>query len=192
MARKDMGWYGILALAPIPGYGMGSRYEIPYHQREVWDLSGISQRYGISVGLFCGMGYLWDIPVADKILLNSSHHSSHYFQYLQLISSIILSATGISHKYPILQSDPTDIPYRWDIPLDPGPIPIERYGMRGLLIPYHTLIPYPPTGISHKISHIFPTRNYQQSSEVYLESQRLLLRKTTPFFSIPITLSLRN
>ena len=31
MARKDMGWYGILTLAPIPGYGMGSRYEIPYH-----------------------------------------------------------------------------------------------------------------------------------------------------------------
>ena len=31
MARKDMEWYGILTLAPIPGYGMGSRYEIPYH-----------------------------------------------------------------------------------------------------------------------------------------------------------------
>ena len=31
MARKDMGWYGILTLASIPGYGMGSRYEIPYH-----------------------------------------------------------------------------------------------------------------------------------------------------------------
>ena len=62
--------------------------------------------------------------------------------------------TNIS--YP--QSDPTNIPYRWDIPLDPDPISVERYGMRDLLIPYHTLIPYPPTGISHKISHIFPSR----------------------------------
>ena len=35
----------------------------------VWDISGIVLWYGISVGLSCGMGYLWDIPVADKIIL---------------------------------------------------------------------------------------------------------------------------
>ena len=40
--------------------------------------------------------------------------------------------------------------------------------MRGLLIPYYTLILYPPTGISHKISHIFPSRNFAASSASYL------------------------
>ena len=51
-------WYGIRRpLIPYLSTGMGS------------GSSGISQRYGISVGSLYSMGYLWDIPVADKIIL---------------------------------------------------------------------------------------------------------------------------
>ena len=38
--------------------------------------------------------------------------------------------------------------------------------MRGLLIPYHTLIPYPPTNIP-QISHIFPGRIEGRASLLY-------------------------
>ena len=51
-------WYGIRrSLIPYLSTDMGS------------GSSGISQRYGILVGSLYSMGYLWDIPVADKIIL---------------------------------------------------------------------------------------------------------------------------
>ena len=54
-------WYGIRRpLIPYLSKGMGSGF------------SGISQRYRILVVLSNGMGYLWDIPVADKITLEIS------------------------------------------------------------------------------------------------------------------------
>ena len=79
-------WYGIRRpLIPYLSIGMGS------------GSSGISQRYGILVGSLCGIGYLWDIPVADKIVPSSSHYSSHYF----LVFAIYIKCYLIRH---------------WDIP----------------------------------------------------------------------------
>ena len=51
------------------GYGI-RRPLIPYLSIDMGSgSSGISQRYRILVGSLCSMGYLWDIPVADKITL---------------------------------------------------------------------------------------------------------------------------
>ena len=85
---------------------------------------------------------------------------------------LILSATGISHKYTTSWDNPINISSHEISHQNPVPIPVERDGIKTRFTYITGWYGTTWDGISHGISHIFPTSTFINNRYLKIDNVR--------------------